>query len=73
MIVTIKIKLFTQKKNHVRSELKSKGYGCRDNKKILEHTDWQIDHTLEQGLQETINWFSDKKNLVQYKAGIYNI
>lgn len=44
-----------------------------DNSKIIEHTNWKVDHTLEQGLQKTINWFSDKKNLVQYKAGIYNI
>jgi NAD dependent epimerase/dehydratase len=44
-----------------------------DNTKIIEHTDWNIEHTLEQGLQETINWFSDKENLKQYKAGIYNV
>jgi len=24
-------------------------------------------------LQETINWFSKKENLLQYKAGIYNV
>jgi len=44
-----------------------------DNTKILEKTDWTVDYTLEKGLQETINWFSDKENLRQYKAGIYNI
>lgn len=44
-----------------------------DNKKILEHTNWKVEHTLEQGLQKTINWFSDKENLRQYKAGIYNV
>ena len=44
-----------------------------DNSKIIEHTNWKIEHTLEQGLKETINWFSDKKNLTQYKAGIYNV
>ncbi len=44
-----------------------------DNSKIIEHTNWKVGHTLEEGLQETINWFSDKENLKQYKAGIYNV
>lgn len=44
-----------------------------DNSKIIEHTDWTVNYTLEQGLQETIDWFSNKDNLKQYKAGIYNI
>jgi len=44
-----------------------------DNSKILEHTNWKVEHTLEQGLQETINWFNDPENLRQYKAGIYNV
>jgi NAD dependent epimerase/dehydratase len=44
-----------------------------DNKKIIEHTNWSVNHTLEEGLQETINWFSNTENLKQYKAGIYNV
>jgi NAD dependent epimerase/dehydratase len=44
-----------------------------DNTKILEKTDWSVDYSLEKGLQETIDWFSNKENLRQYKAGIYNI
>lgn len=44
-----------------------------DNSKIIEHTNWQVEHTLEQGLKETIEWFSDKNNLTKYKAGIYNV
>ena len=44
-----------------------------DNTKIIEHTNWKVEYTLEQGLQETINWFSVKNNLKQYKAGIYNV
>ena len=44
-----------------------------DNTKIIKHTNWKVEYTLEQGLQETINWFSNKDNLAQYKAGIYNI
>ena len=44
-----------------------------DNSKIIQHTGWRPTYTLEEGLQETIQWFSDKKNLKQYKAGIYNV
>jgi len=44
-----------------------------DNTKIIEHTNWKVEHSLKQGLQKTINWFSDKENLKQYKAGIYNV
>jgi len=44
-----------------------------DNTKILKHTNWKVAHSLEQGLQKTIDWFADKENLKQYKAGIYNV
>jgi len=44
-----------------------------DNSKILENTNWKLQYSLEEGLQETINWFKDSKNLEQYKAGIYNV
>jgi len=44
-----------------------------DNSKIIKHTHWKVEHTLTEGLQETINWFSKKENLRQYKAGIYNV
>jgi len=44
-----------------------------DNAKIISHTNWTVEHTLEQGLQETINWFKNPENLKQYKAGVYNV
>jgi NAD dependent epimerase/dehydratase len=44
-----------------------------DNTKILKHTNWEITHTLEQGLQKTINWFRNSENIKHYKAGIYNV
>lgn len=44
-----------------------------DNTKILKHTNWKVEHDLTQGLQKTIDWFSNKDNLKQYKAGIYNV
>jgi NAD dependent epimerase/dehydratase len=44
-----------------------------DNTKIIKNTNWKVQHSLEQGLQETIEWFSNQENLKQYKAGIYNV
>ena len=45
---------------------------CGDNSLITSLTDWQPKYTLEQGLKETIEWFSIRQNLDKYKAGIYN-
>jgi len=44
-----------------------------DNTKIKAHTNWSPAYTLEQGLQATIDWFSNKENLRLYKPGIYNV
>lgn len=44
-----------------------------DNTKILKNTNWKPKYTLEQGLKETIEWFTDHNNLKQYKAEIYNV
>ena len=44
-----------------------------DNSKILEHTNWTMQYSLETGLKETIDWFSKKENLQHYKANIYNV
>lgn len=43
------------------------------NKKLKELTNWKQNYSLEKGLKETIDWFSNKENLKQYKAGIYNV
>jgi NAD dependent epimerase/dehydratase len=43
------------------------------NQKIKELTNWKPDYTLESGIAETIQWFSNKENLSKYKADIYNI
>ncbi len=44
-----------------------------DNSKILSLTDWELNYSLKEGLQQTINWFSKKENLAQYKSDIYNV
>ncbi len=43
------------------------------NAKILEHTDWKLKYSFNQGIAETIKWFEDPDNLKQYKHDIYNI
>ena len=62
-----------QDENRIRPEKSEVFRLFGDNTPILEHTKWQVKHSLTDGLQETINWFSNKENLKQYKAGIYNI
>jgi nucleoside-diphosphate-sugar epimerase len=43
------------------------------NEKLKSFTDWNQNYTLEEGLKETIEWFSKKENLKQYKSDIYNV
>lgn len=43
------------------------------NQKLKKLTNWTQKYSLEEGLQETIKWFSSKENTKQYKAGIYNV
>jgi NAD dependent epimerase/dehydratase len=43
------------------------------NEKLKSYTDWKQEYSLEKGLKETIDWFSKKENLQQYKSDIYNV
>lgn len=43
------------------------------NIKLLATTKWKQKYTLEQGLKETISWFSEAENLKMYKTDIYNV
>lgn len=43
------------------------------NKKIKKLTLWKQRYSLEDGLRQTIEWFSVKENLKRYKEGIYNL
>jgi nucleoside-diphosphate-sugar epimerase len=43
-----------------------------DNSLINQLTGFKPEFSIERGLQETINWFSNSKNLVKYKSDIYN-
>ena len=43
------------------------------NEKIKKLTDWEPQFSLDEGLDSTINWFSEASNLKFYKPHIYNI
>ncbi|MEL6561617.1 MAG: NAD-dependent 4,6-dehydratase LegB [Bacteroidota bacterium] len=43
------------------------------NEKIKKYTDWKQQYDLAAGIKQTIEWFSDKNNLSNYKAEIYNV
>jgi len=43
------------------------------NEKLKSLTNWEQDYTLDRGLSETIDWFSNSENLRQYKSDIYNV
>lgn len=44
-----------------------------DNTKIRALTSYEPEHTLEQGLQSTIDWFTSPANLAKYKTHLYNV
>jgi len=44
-----------------------------DNTKIARLTGFKPQTTLRQGLEKTVEWFSDPANLKRYKADIYNV
>jgi NAD dependent epimerase/dehydratase len=41
--------------------------------KLMAHTNWQRTVDLDEGLRQTIEWFSDQKNRSAYKSHIYNL
>ena len=43
------------------------------NQKIISATEWRPRYGIDEGLRETIAWFSNPENLKQYKAHIYNV
>jgi NAD dependent epimerase/dehydratase len=43
------------------------------NQKLRSLTNWQPRYALNQGLEETIQWFRIPANLARYKADIYNL
>ncbi|MCM1450043.1 MAG: SDR family NAD(P)-dependent oxidoreductase [Clostridiales bacterium] len=46
---------------------------CGDNSLITSLTDWRPKVSLEEGLQLTIDWFTNPSNLARYKTDRYNV
>lgn len=46
---------------------------CGDNTKLVNTTEWHPKYNIDEGLDITIEWFKSSKNLVNYKADIYNV
>jgi len=46
---------------------------CGDNRLICSLTGWKPQYSLEQGLMETISWFTIPGNIKKYKTDIYNL
>ncbi len=44
-----------------------------DNSKLVRLTNFKPKTSIREGLQRTIEWFSDGENLKKYKANIYNV
>ena len=44
-----------------------------DNTKILKHTSWKPNYTLEQGIGEVIEWMKKPENLNYFKSDRYNV
>jgi NAD dependent epimerase/dehydratase len=44
-----------------------------DNTKIFELTGFKPEYSIDEGLKETIKWFTDQNNLKKYKASVYNV
>lgn len=61
------------KEERKRPEGSEVGRLLGSNKKIMALTSWRPKYNLNKGLEETIAWFKEKKNLDRYKARIYNV
>lgn len=43
------------------------------NEKIIQFANWKPKYSLDEGLRQTIEWFSQNENLKKFKANIYNL
>jgi len=59
--------------NRIRPENSEVFRLCCDNTRINQLTGFQPEYSIEQGLKETIDWFTNSGNLSRYKTDIYNV
>jgi len=66
----IKIKIDKQRIRPDKSEVERL---LSDTTLLKNHTKYKPEHSFDQGLNKTVEWFSKKENLQLYKSNIYNI
>ena len=64
---------FIQDKQRLRPKNSEVNRLWCDNTKINKLTGFKPEYNIEQGLKETVKWFSNPENLKKYKADIYNV
>jgi NAD dependent epimerase/dehydratase len=57
----------------IRPELSEVNRLCGSNEKLIKRTGWKANYSLDQGLEETIEWFRKKENFSRYKPDMYNV
>lgn len=70
MRVKIKIRAEAKRQRPKKSEVERL---CAENKKAKKILGWQPKYSLEKGLKETIEWFTNPQNLKFYKPDVYTI
>jgi NAD dependent epimerase/dehydratase len=70
--VNPKAKIITDE-NRIRPEKSEVFRLYGDNRKLKQFTNWETETSFEEGVQQTIEWFTKKENLSFYKSEIYNI
>lgn len=71
-LMNVEIEIVTEE-SRIRPEESEVERLWADTEKAKELSGWSPEHTLEEGLKETIKWFSNPDNLRFYKQGIYNV
>ena len=66
----IKIKIDKQRIRPDKSEVERL---LSDSALLKNYTKYKPEHSFDQGLNKTVEWFSKKENLQLYKSNIYNI
>jgi len=71
-LMNVDVKIVTDE-TRIRPDKSEVGRLWADNKKAEKLLEWRPEYTLEEGLKETIKWFSNAEHLKFYKPGICNI
>lgn len=71
-LINPKVKIISDK-IRIRPKMSEVERLCGSNEKIKKLTNWQPKYSFDKGIEETIEWFKDKRNLKNYKTEIYNI